>query len=288
MLVADQLKELWLSVEGGKLSAEEFHAKQERLLYEYRSVWSQALLLDGYKNLEESLLSELGRYLGCRDAAEIKNWHQRALSRAKAQWYEEVDPHVRESVERFYDQCEAELYSLLCWHALNDDLSPLAYVAALEFARQQGCASCLDFGAGVGSGGILFARHGLEVTLADISSRLLGFSEWRFRVRGLAAPCIDLKTDRLPARAFDLVTAMDVFEHLVDPVEAVERLWEALKPGGFLFGRFHAEPDDKHTTHIVKDFGPTLDRIQKLGLIEVWRDEWLWGHQVFQKKSLTP
>jgi hypothetical protein len=23
--------------------------------------------------------------------------------------------------------------------------------------------------------------------------------------------------------------------------------------------------------------------MRALGLVEVWRDEWLWGHQVFQK-----
>ena len=55
---------------------------------------------------------------------------------------------------------------------LGEDLSPLAYVLALRFAQQHGCQSYLDFGAGVGSGGLLFARHGLQTTLADISSLL--------------------------------------------------------------------------------------------------------------------
>ena len=76
---------------------------------------------------------------------------------------------------------------------------------------------------------------------------------------------------------------MDVFEHLVDPVETVEHLWEALKPGGFLYARIHAESDADRPQHIVHDFGPTLTRMQALGLVQVWQDEWLWGHQVFQK-----
>jgi hypothetical protein len=60
--------------------------------------------------------------------------------------------------------------------------------------------------------GILFARHGLEVTLADISSTLLGFSQWRLDGRQLPTTYIDLKVGRLPHHAFDFVTAMDVFE----------------------------------------------------------------------------
>ncbi len=79
------------------------------------------------------------------------------------------------------------------------------------------------------------------------------------------------------------MTAMDVFEHLVDPVETAERLWDALKPGGFLYARISAEYDADRPQHIVQDFGPTFEHMRALGFVEVWRDEWLWGHQVFQK-----
>ena len=79
------------------------------------------------------------------------------------------------------------------------------------------------------------------------------------------------------------MTAIDVFEHLVDPVETVERLWDALKPGGFLYARISAESDADRPQHIVQDFGPTFARMRALGFVQVWQDEWLWGHQVFQK-----
>ena len=32
------------------------------------------------------------------------------------------------------------------------------------------------------------------------------------------------------------------------------------------------------------DFAPTFARLRELGFVEAWRDEWLWGHQVFQKQ----
>jgi 2-polyprenyl-3-methyl-5-hydroxy-6-metoxy-1,4-benzoquinol methylase len=282
-LLPDQLKELWQSVDQEKLSLEEFNLEQERLLLEYRDLWEQALLLDGQNSLQESLCSELAQYSGCEDLSEIRRRCSAALSRVKDEWHGTVECDDHQTVEQFYNESEAMIYELVWWHSLSEDTSPLAYVTAFHFARLHGCRSYLDFGAGVGSGAILFARHELQVTLADISSSMLDFSRWRFAARGLSGRFVDLKENGLPANAYDMVAAMDVFEHLVDPVKAVEELWCTMKPGGFLFGRFHSELDEDRPHHIVQDFGPTLQRLHSLGFVEVWRDEWLWGHQVFQK-----
>jgi 2-polyprenyl-3-methyl-5-hydroxy-6-metoxy-1,4-benzoquinol methylase len=282
-LLPDHLKTLWQAVDQKQLTIDAFMSEQERLLAVYRQMWEQALRLEGHQNLSESLLAELGSYMGCADMAEIQRQCVHALATLKGEWHEKVNPGDRQSIEQFYDVSQATIYELMWWHTLGEDNSPLAYVMALHFARQHGCQRYLDFGAGVGSGGILFARHGLEVTLADISSTLLGFSQWRLALRGLPAASIDLKVGSLPDSSFDLVTAMDVFEHLVDPVETVERLWGTLKPGGFLYARIHAESDEDRPQHIVQDFGPTFERMRALGFVEVWQDEWLWGHQVFQK-----
>jgi len=215
--------------------------------------------------------------------AEVQRQCVQAVTTLKGEWQAQVKPGDRHSIEQFYDASQATIYELMWWHTLGDDASPLAYVTALHLAQQHGCQSYLDFGSGVGSGAILFARHGFTVTLADISSTLLGFSQWRLERRQLPAAYVDLKVSQLPHHAFDFMTAMDVFEHLVDPVETVERLWDALKPGGFLYARISAESDEERPQHIVQDFGPTFARMQALGLVQVWQDEWLWGHQVFQK-----
>jgi len=282
-LLPDQLKDLWRCVSENYMTKTEFCAEQDRLLDGYRNTWGRALLLDGQSDLQESILLELGRYSGCDDQGEIHLRCTRALAHMKGEWKGKVSSEDRQSVEQFYDKSHAMIYELMWWHTLCEDTSPLAYVVALHFARNHGCRHYLDFGAGVGSGSILFARHGFEVTLADISSSMLDCSQWRFEARKLPARYIDLKGSRLPSNAFDMVAAMDVFEHLVDPVGAVDDLQHVLKPGGFLFGRFHAEVDEDRPHHIVQDFAPTLDRLHALGFVEVWKDEWLWGHQVFQK-----
>ncbi len=290
-LLPDHLQALWQSVERKQLTEEAFSREQDRLLGEYRATWQDALLLEGHQDLEASILVELGEYVECADLAEVRRRCQAAMTGVEQEWKASVKPGDRQSIEAFYDQSPVHLYELMWWHTLVDDLSPLAYVTALHFARQRGCGSALDFGAGVGSGAILFARHGLNVAVADISTTMLDFCEWRFGYkRRLPAQVIDLQFTPLPRQAFDLVTAMDVFEHLVDPVGTVERVWESLKPGGFLFGRFDDSPDEDEPEggdsleHIVQDFGPMFARMKELGFVEVWQDAWLWGHQAFQRR----
>lgn len=282
-LLPDKLKTLWQGVDKGRLSAEEFQQEQERLIAEYRRTWTRALLLDGFDDLEESMVFEIGLYTGNEDMGEMKRRCLDALSNIKAEWQRNVSNLSKESVEQFYEDSQAMIYELMWWHTLTEDLSPLAYVTALKFAEQHGCRDFLDFGSGVGSGGVLFARHGFNVVLADISSAALSFGRWRFERRNLSAAYIDLKESALPEAAFDLITAMDVFEHLIDPVEAVKTISRALKRSGFLLGRFYAERDEDRPHHVTLDFNPTLRALESLGFVEVWRDEWLWGHQIFSR-----
>jgi SAM-dependent methyltransferase len=282
-LLPEHLKDFWQSVEHHEHSRENYTREYDRALAEYRQTWERALILPAHEELGASLLSELGIYTQCSDLAEVRRRCEQAVANLKREWENKVHSENRQSIEQFYDESQAMLHELMWWHTLGDDLSPLAYVLALRFAQRHGCKSYLDFGSGVGAGALLFAAHGLQTSLADISSALLRFSNWRLGLRKLPAQYLDLKRCRLPSECFDFITAMDVFEHLSDPVEAVEQLWNALKRGGFLYARISAEEDENRPQHIVHDFEPTFERMRTLRFVEVWRDDWLWGHQVFQK-----
>ena len=284
VLLPQQLAATWDEVERGRLTAGDYERERERLLAEYRQQWRRALVLPGDEDLVASLTAELTDYLEI-PADEVVRLGREAPERIEREWQEHVSTGSPASIERFYDRAEVHLHELTWWHTLAEDDSPLAYVVALRFAQAHKCHDYLDFGSGVGSAGILFARAGFSVCLADISSALLDFSRWRFQARGMVVRHLDLKRERLPAEAFDIVTAMDVFEHLVDPVAAVDELWGTLRPGGLLFGRFAAMADDPRAEHIVTDFEPVFHRLDQLGMAEVWRDAWLWGHQAFRKAA---
>lgn len=282
-LLPDKLVRLWADVADGRLGSDEFHREQDIFIGQYREEWKQALLTAGKEDLRESILFEISSYFGDQDLDETRALCRDAVAHISGEWRDKVGSIDAETVASFYDQSRSMIHELMWWHTLVDDTSPLAYVVALKFAEMNGCGSYLDFGSGVGSGALLFARNGFSATLADISSTALAFSSWRFQKRGVRAGHIDLKSEKLPPLAFDFITAMDVFEHLVDPVGAVRELHAALKARGYLFGRFHAEPDADRPHHIVLDFEPTFKELDKLGFVKVWQDRWLWGHEVYQK-----
>lgn len=282
-LLPDRVKKLWTAGRQENVPADRLWHEQERLTAEYSDLWADALRLAGHTDLKTSLLSEVGEYAGCSDLAVVERRCRGAVVELKDEWERRgTDAASAAAVEAFYDRSTAYLFDLMWWHTLADDQTPLAYVVALNFAQHHGCRRYLDFGSGVGSSGILFARHGFDVTLADISTSLLAFASWRLARRGLRCTLLDLKEAGLPAARYDLVTAMDVWEHLADPVGVVDQVADAIAPGGFLFGRFAAQPDPNYPQHIVVDFEPTFRRLAERGFVEVWRDEWLWGHQAFQ------
>jgi 2-polyprenyl-3-methyl-5-hydroxy-6-metoxy-1,4-benzoquinol methylase len=284
-LLPDRLKELWRQVEANERPGDDYEPLRNQWLAEYRAIWNHALVSDGRTDLKESLLAELGRYVGVSDLIEMERRCRTASAELANEWDSWVDERDRSSVEYFYNHSRVEMYNLMWWHTLLEDDSPLSYVLALQFGQTRGCGTYLDFGSGVGSGALVFKRNGFEVTCADISSPMLDLCRFRLESRGWPGQCVDLKTHGLPDERYDFITAMDVFEHLYDPVEAAERLWKALKPGGFILGRWAVEEGDERRGHIVTDLRPTLARMRELGLVEVWRDDWIWGHQAFQKPA---
>jgi 2-polyprenyl-3-methyl-5-hydroxy-6-metoxy-1,4-benzoquinol methylase len=282
-LLSVRLREMWRDADQKGMSSADCQATQKRELDQFAAIWARALLLPGQDDLIASTLTEIGRWRGIDDPAIVRRRCDDALRSLKVRWeqtVQEVDAH---HVEKYYDAASDCIEELMWWHTLADDNSPLAYVAALEFASLANCKTYLDFGSGVGSGALLFRRHAFEVTLADISGEMLSFCKYRFAARGCDASFIDLKQSTLPSAAFDFITAMDVFEHMVDPVGAVNSLSQCLKPDGYVYGRFASEVDRDRPQHIVQDFQPVFDRFAELGFTEVFRDEWLWGHHVFQK-----
>jgi len=282
-LLSARLRELWLTAEQSGTSKDECAAKQKWELDRCETIWNRALMLPGENDLVRSNLVEIGRWRGIDDLTLVRKRCESALASVKLVWEQTVHEVEARQIETYYDATDDHIEELMWWHTLGEDNSPLAYVAALEFASSAHCKTYLDFGSGVGSGALLFRNAGFDATLADISSVLLSFCKFRFKLRGLTANFADLKESVLPEATFDFVTAMDVFEHLVDPVAAVDSLYRCLEPGGFVYGRFAAEVDHDRPQHIVQDFRPVFDRFAKLGFNEVFQDDWLWGHRVFQK-----
>ena len=118
-------------------------------------------------------------------------------------------------------------------HALNP--ARLGYVAQRAALRD---AALLDVGCGGGLLSEALAKAGARVTAIDLAPNLLKVA----RLHGLESgvkveyrqTAVEALAEELPG-AFDVVTCMEMLEHVPDPASVVRACATLLKPGGRLF-----------------------------------------------------
>jgi 2-polyprenyl-6-hydroxyphenyl methylase/3-demethylubiquinone-9 3-methyltransferase len=117
------------------------------------------------------------------------------------------------------------------------DLNP-ARVKFIEERAAIGGAAIVDVGCG---GGILaeaLARKGGQVTGIDVAPRTLAIAKLHLHESGLRVDYREVTVEDLaqesPA-AFDIVTCMEMLEHVPDPASIVKGVCDLLKPGGQAF-----------------------------------------------------
>jgi len=117
------------------------------------------------------------------------------------------------------------------------DLNPvrLGYIA--ERCTLQG-ALALDVGCGGGLLSEALARSGAQVTAIDLAPAVLDVARLHLHESGLAVDYREVSVEALAAdmpAAFDVVTCMEMLEHVPDPASVIGACARLLKPGGRLF-----------------------------------------------------
>lgn len=225
--------------------------------------WREALLLPGESDLVESSLRELSEYFGI-SREEALGRCRGALADSRGEWLS-APRTTRDEIVDFYRRTRSYIFEHMWWHA--QDIETCAINAGIvELAEAAGARDCLDFGAGVGSAAILFARRGLNLTLADVSETMLEFARWRFGIRGLDAVFLNLNEEELPRDSYDLIMACDVFEHLAEPAAEIDILGRALRSGGRLVFNCRAGADPDRPMHILPDDGEIWRGLGRSGL----------------------
>jgi 2-polyprenyl-6-hydroxyphenyl methylase/3-demethylubiquinone-9 3-methyltransferase len=118
-------------------------------------------------------------------------------------------------------------------HALNPPR--LAYVAERVSLRD---AAVLDIGCGGGLLSEALARSGAQVTAIDLAPNLLKVARLHGLESGIKVGYREIAAEALAAEspgAFDVVTCMEMLEHVPDPGAIIHACATLLKPGGRLF-----------------------------------------------------
>lgn len=155
-----------------------------------------------------------------------------------------ADTHTRSGVN--VDQAELDKFSALAarWWDPESEFKPLHAINPLrlewiqELAGSLSGLRVLDVGCG---GGILseaMARNGADVTGIDLAEKSLKVArlhglESGVKVEYRAVPVETLAAEQ--AGHYDVVTCMEMLEHVPDPASVVRACAELVKPGGWVF-----------------------------------------------------
>ena len=118
-------------------------------------------------------------------------------------------------------------------HALNP--ARLQYVVERSDVRDK---DVLDVGCG---GGILsesLAGKGGHVTGIDVAAKVLNVARLHLHESGLDVDYREITAEKMAVEhpeSFDVVTCMEMLEHVPDPVSVVRSVSELLRPGGDVF-----------------------------------------------------
>ncbi|WP_240697730.1 bifunctional 2-polyprenyl-6-hydroxyphenol methylase/3-demethylubiquinol 3-O-methyltransferase UbiG [Sphingomonas desiccabilis] len=108
------------------------------------------------------------------------------------------------------------------WNGESQGFTPLAGKTAL------------DVGCGAGLLAEPLARLGAAVTGVDAAPENIGAARTHAEAQGLAIEYIAGGVEAVAGRQFDLVTSLEVIEHVADPAGFVAGLAAALAPGGLM------------------------------------------------------
>jgi SAM-dependent methyltransferase len=235
-------------------------------------------------NVRAELVREVAEFSGI-SPADAEERLRGSGERFRDEWTARVtDPKNPAALAEFYNQSDAELFELAEWHA--SDLIHHRTLVVRDFALERGGRCYLDYGSGIGSDALAFADAGFEVTLADVSDRLLAFAAWRCQRRGINVRTIDLKREELPPNAFDAAICFDVLEHIPEPVAIVRKIGRAMREDGLLAVHAPFGPDPDRPMHVVHSDVVT-PRMRALGFQPVDRDfpSYVWAPKLYRKQT---
>lgn len=197
-------------------------------------------------------LEDLSTFFGLSRAACLDRLKAYSWAEMAARW-RAADTQTPDQLLAFYREADLYIWELMQWHASLGRRSYWQTLAQVvqRFPPDAGFRRVLDYGCGIGTDGLFLALSGYDVALMDVDGPAFRFAKHRFERRGVPGLFVEVR-EALPILAdfYDIIICFDVFEHLLDPLGAAERLVRALRPEGVLVQTGTFSDDGVHPCHL--------------------------------------
>jgi len=207
-----------------------------------------------------------------------------------AQKWAEAKPATPEALRAFYQTVSNWCFGTLAYHArqAEGENTPLP-VKVAEWMAGRPIGTTLDYGAGVATASLMFAKMGWKVAIADVSRPLLDFASWRFRQRGVDAEVIDLNDAGIGVGKYDLVTAYNTMAHVDQLAPCLTAIHAALKPGGlFIFDVDTRQKGTGNEWHLFERDYPIIRLMRRLGFRPVAKTAELYVYERVDVSAMAP
>ena len=211
--------------------------------------------------LNRAWFRELSEYY--RGLTRQEFWIRYTIGRMEAAKLWDRKPRATEADYRaFYAETDYWVLRQMHYHR-NDSFHFVA--AAMRPAGQAG--DFCEYGSGVApvTAWLRPRFPGWRYSLVDLPSPMLDFARWRFR----RFPNVETREPGLGSdlplrRNYDVITCLEVLEHVINPLEVVRHLVSHMKPGGALFINFVDEPGgDENLLESAAQRGETIEYLNR-------------------------
>jgi len=152
-----------------------------------------------------------------------------------------------------YEKTQWYIFELEDWH-IEDKMKQAGMIAIASQCRGK---RFLEYGCGIGDTLILASIAGAkEVHGLDLPSKTLNYA--RFRIlrftKNKNIRLIDTSRNiqklKLPQNYYDIISAEDIFEHVINPIEHAKKIYESLRKGGSMYFSTEFVHSDFHPMHL--------------------------------------
>jgi len=216
--------------------------------------WDAAMNNKGVKELKEYLGNEFIPYYD-------SSW-------ALANEWSKKNRKEKSEIADFYKNTHNYIYNSLIFYESGDRVD--FHSVFKELKNQYSISTATEFGCSIGNDGLAMLDEGVKVNFVDFNSPSIEFLKWRLVKRNIPSGnyrIVDVENKSNDYLAPDLFWAVDVLEHMVNPLEIFDFITNETKVIAF-FVDADDEAGGRHPFHFKFNENILIPELTKRGFVK--------------------